>query len=425
MKFASFRFFRFFLCVMLLVAVVTTSGCMRRQQPPAEVIYRPKNEIQQPIRSAPVTAVPGAVQQSSAPARPRLGVPGEQVVIGMILPLSGAQAEIGGQMRDAALMGLYDALETAPKLDAAAAPKLLIRDSGASPAQSAQAAQELIAEGASIILGPLVAADVAAAGKITAENGLALISFSNTLDVARPNVYVFGFLPYQQVNRVAQYAAQQQIEHYSALAPQDDYGRMVVRDFSQAMQGQGKVVQPVDFYPAGSTPSAADLKRLTNNAQKIGQQRKALFLPASDASLETIAAHFMSDAKANGGFLKLLGTGLWDQPQTLGIPALQGAWFATTSPDLSLKYNERFNDQYGYLPTRVASLAYDAVMLAAGQAIERGSAGLSPAALLQKGSFNLPANGKVRLNANGRVDRALAVVQVGQGFSILSPAMLP
>lgn len=403
---------RFPLLLLVLCAVVL-SGCQRRSSP-AEVIYR----TQAPGYSGSAAAAP--VEAESMASRPTLAAPSEQVTIGLIVPLTGSDAKIGTQLRDAALMALYDTIDGAPKLDATATPKLLMRDSGGNADASAKAAQELIDAGAQVILGPLVAKNVEAAGRVTNAHAVPLIAFSNNVSVARPGVYVFGFIPQQQVKRIADFAADQQIKHFAAIAQQDDYGRMVVRDFSHYLADHNLTVQPVEFFNKGGMPSSPILTRIANDAVDIGRERKAVFLPLTGKALSAVSLRFMQDIKANNGFLKLLGTGLWDNPQTLQDPGMKGAWFATTSPELSYEYNQRFFDQYGYAPSRIASLAYDAVALTASQGIQGGAQALSIPSLLKGRGFQTPANGGVKFNSDGIVDRALSVVEVGaSGFRVI------
>ncbi len=398
-----------------MAMAVLLSGC-ERKHPPAEVIYRPKVPVSTPAQSSI------KVEPLSPSSRPALPLPNEQITIGLLVPMTGPQAQIGGQLRDAALMGLYDTIQNSPKLDATATPKLLMRDSGGGADATAQAAQELVNAGAQIILGPLVSSNVVAAGRVTTAAKIPLIAFSNNISVAQPNVFVFGYVPNQQVKRISGFSADQKIEHYAAIASQDDYGRMVVRDFSKNIAARGYSVQPVEFFTQGAMPPSPLLTRIAKDAETIGRERKAVFLPITGKPLSAISLRFMQDIKANNGFLKLLGTGLWDNPQTLQDPGMLGAWFATTDPSLSFDYNQRFFDQYNYAPSRIASLAYDGVTFLSEQGIKRGGAALTRQSLVGQ-NFYTPANGQIRFNANGVVDRALAVVEVGsQGFRVIDEA---
>lgn len=396
--------------------VVALSGCERRTKP-AEIIYKPKAPITKPGGSGVDVGEIG-----STPTRPNVTLPSQEIVIGLLAPLTGPQAEIGGQLRDAALMGLYEAIQQAPRLDAAATPKLLIRDSGQGGVSVEQATEELVQSGAQVIVGPLISQHVVAAGKVARRSGVPLIAFSNNVKVATPNVFVFGYVPWQQVKRISDFAAEQKIKHYSTIAQQDDYGRMVVREFSRNLATHGHTVQPVEFFSPGQMPPSPVMSRVAEDAANLGRERKAVFLPVTGKALSAISTRFMQDIQANNGFLKLIGTGLWDNPQTLNDPGLKGAWFATTDPNLSYEFNQRFYEQYAYAPSRIASLAYDSVSLLAGRAITKGAQGLSFTSLLENPSYSTQANGEIRLRSNGLVDRALAVVEVGdQGFRIIDP----
>lgn len=390
------------------------SGCSRQYgQEPAEVVYRTTLPHQHHGGMQPVT-------DSSAATQPSLPGIETEIVIGLVLPLSGENAEIGAQLRDAALMGLYDTLQNAPKLQMRATPKLLIRDNQGDPDRTGDAVRELITLDAKIIIGPLKAENTEIAGRITHMADVPLISFTNNMQTADEGVYAFGFVPQQQVERVAQYAANNKIEHFAAIAPQSEYGRMVVRDFSRALEPYRLNMQPVEFFSPSSMPSTPAINRIMNQSIEWGSQRKAIFLPVTGKPLSAISLRLLNNDKVNNGFLKLLGTGLWDNPQTLNDPGMQGAWFATTSPDLAYDFNEKFVSQYDYAPSRIASLGYDAVHITANAIIDQAAIGVSNAALLQANAFHGPANGAVRFYENGMVERGYAIIQVANGgFAVI------
>jgi hypothetical protein len=71
--------------------------------------------------------------------------------------------------------------------------------------------------------------------------------------------------------------------------------------------------------------------------------------------------------------VKPLGTGVWNEDRVFAVPALQGGWFA--APD-NRGYNAfagRYRARFGTDPTRIATLSYDAVSLAAALARTQGS----------------------------------------------------
>jgi ABC-type branched-subunit amino acid transport system substrate-binding protein len=88
-----------------------------------------------------------------------------QVKVGLILPLSaGGNAGVAAQsMRNAAEMALIEFNN--PGL------QLLVKDDGGSAPGAQQAAQQVIEEGAELILGPLFAQSVAPVGQLARQRG--------------------------------------------------------------------------------------------------------------------------------------------------------------------------------------------------------------------------------------------------------------
>ena len=101
------------------------------------------------------------VASSPESAQPAEAVKPPEIKVGLLLPLSGPAEAIGRDMLDAAQMALFDVGDN--KL------VLLPRDTAGTPAGARLAAQEVIREGAEVILGPLLAADVAAVSPIAAQ----------------------------------------------------------------------------------------------------------------------------------------------------------------------------------------------------------------------------------------------------------------
>jgi branched-chain amino acid transport system substrate-binding protein len=104
------------------------------------------------------------------------------------------------------------------------------------------------------------------------------------------------------------------------------------------------------------------------------------------------------------------------------LPQMQGAWFS--APDnsgfnaLAQRYRAKFNSD----PTRVASLAYDAVTLAAALARITTTDPYNARTLTGVSGFN-GADGVFRFRADGTNERGLAVMQIDGGAAkVISPA---
>src|SRR3546814_8176611 len=83
-------------------------------------------------------------------------------------------------------------------------------------------------------------------------------------------------------------------------------------------------------------------------------------LPASGQQLLSVAP-LLAYHDVDPSEVRFLGTSLWEDPQLLSEPTLQGAWFPAPPPDLWNSFRERYEQSFGSMPPRVASLAYDAL----------------------------------------------------------------
>ena len=112
-----------------------------------------------------------------------------QIRVVLILPLSApGNAGLAAQsMKNAAELALAEFKQ--PNI------QLLVKDDAGNPQTAQAAAQQAIAEGAEIIVGPLFAQSVSAVGSAARQRGIPVIAFSTDASVASPGVYLLSFLP--------------------------------------------------------------------------------------------------------------------------------------------------------------------------------------------------------------------------------------
>ena len=120
--------------------------------------------------------------------------------------------------------------------------------------------------------------------------------------------------------------------------------------------------------------------------------------------------------------VRFIGTGLWDDPTLGQEPALVGGWFAAPPPESAAAFMERFMATYEYRPVRIATLAYDAVALAAALARNDGRADFGRNALTSPSGF-AGTDGIFRFLPNGTAERGLAVLEVtARGARVIDSA---
>jgi branched-chain amino acid transport system substrate-binding protein len=357
---------------------------------------------------APLPAIP---QAAAGPAK-----------VALLVPLSGANAELGHAILDAAQLALFES--GGDRL------VLVPRDTGGNGAGAASAARAVVGEGARLILGPLLAPEVEAVKPIARDAHINVIAFSTVTNLAGDSTYLMGFLPRQEVIRVVGYARQRGLDRFAALAPNSPYGHLMADALQEAAPATGGRVVKVEFYDPRSGDVSPAIQRLMPGGggeasaapPSIGPPSfDALLLPEGGAKLQQIAGQVRA-AEGNGKLAQLLGSGLWDTPDIGSDPALAGGWFASSPPEARQDFERRFSATYGHNPPRLASLGYDAAALAAVLARGEGGEPFSQQAILNPSGFT-GVDGLFRFTPNGLVQRGLAVLEVQpQGMIVVSPA---
>jgi ABC-type branched-subunit amino acid transport system substrate-binding protein len=340
---------------------------------------------------------------------------GQGIKVALLLPLTGPNADLGKAMLDAAQLALFttgsDRLTLVP------------RDTTGTADGAANAAKAAIAEGAKLILGPLIADEVVAVRPIAQAANLNIIGFATKTEVAGGNVFLMGFLPKQEVAREVSYSRDQGLTKFAALAPNSPYGHLM-GDALKELAGQaGGNVTRVEYFDARGGDITAAVKRLipAGNTAAPGPPFDALLLPAGGDQLKQVAAQLKS-AGLDASRTRLLGSGLWDDPAIINDPNLAGGWFAASPPDIRHDFEGRYQAAYGHAPPRLASLGFDAAALAAVLAKNDSPDPFSAQAIQNPNGFT-GVDGLFRFGADGLVQRGLAVLEVNPGGDkIVSPA---
>ncbi|MBY0406847.1 MAG: penicillin-binding protein activator, partial [Rickettsiales bacterium] len=332
---------------------------------------------------------------------------------------------VGNAMLDAATMAISDSYLTVPSDQIHSQVILMPKDTGNTPADSAKAAKQALDQGASFMIGPLFSQSVRVVSPMLQEKGINMLTFSNNRAVAGGGVYLFGFLPEEQVVRMAEYAYLHNFERVALLAPNDSYGEKVKQTLVDSYSRKGGVVAPAELYAPSPANIDAAVTRLSAAYTNTPEDKRfqAIYIADGGNQLKNIIIS-LKRSKIDLTKIKLLGTGLWDDPEVAQMPEMEGAWFPGSPPDSYQVFERRFVSTYGYKPVRLASLAYDAVTLVATISMANPGAAVTPEALTAPGGYISPANGLFRLNADGTSQRMLAILEVSGGqFKVIDPAL--
>lgn len=353
---------------------------------------------------------PTAVIAPAQPSGPPVPIEG-QVRIAVLLPLSHPSKDtrnVAQALLDAAQMAMFDM--------GARSMVLLPRDTGNSPETAAAAANDAIDKGAELILGPLLANDVKAVAPVARARNVPIIAFSTDRTVAGDGVFLLSFLPQQEVDRIVGYAASKGFSKFAALVPQTAYGQRVEEAFRNSVMQSGRELVAVQNY----APNAQSLDPAVKAIAKM--KFDAIFLPEGGNMLRSLGPILMING-VDATKVKLLGTGLWDDPQIARETSLVGGWYAVPPQDQRQNFITRYQQLYGSKPPRIASLGYDAVALASTLAGGAPGRRYTRTTIADPNGF-AGIDGIFRFRADGITERGLAVMEVtaaGQ-LSVVSPA---
>jgi branched-chain amino acid transport system substrate-binding protein len=342
------------------------------------------------------------------PPPPRVEVPEagalpedrERHRIALLVPLGGANAGVGQSLANAANLALLD---TGGK-----GLRMTVYDTSAG---AAAAATKAVAEGNGLILGPLLGPDVRAVAPIAAHAHVPVIAFSNDAGAVGDGTYLLGFQPAQSIGRVVDYAASRGMKHFAGLMPAGVYGERASNALLQASKAAGGDVVSMQTYDRSSAGLAAAVKRLGTGYDAV--------LIADSGRIALEAAPTLK----RGG-TKLLGTELWNtEPALAGAPAMQGAWFASVSDTLYTQFAAKYRVRFGRSPFRLASLGYDAVLLASRIAPDWRMGDAFPEGRLRDRGGFAGVDGAFRFGHDGMAERDLEVHEIRSGgFVTVSPA---
>lgn len=362
------------------------------------------------VPRAPINAPPPRPVESLPPVRLTTGVDEALLQdsardrVALLVPLTGPNAGVGQSIANATQLALLDT--SSQKV------RITTYDTGQG---AAAAASRALADGAQLILGPLLAEDVRRVVPVARAAGVPVVSFSNDASVAGPGSYLLGYSPSQSVARVVGYAHAHGASAFGGLMPIGRYGQPVSTAFLHAVEGAGgKVValETFDRANGGVTAAAAKLNRA------------APFDAVLVADNGATAAAAAIPVKRASPAVHMLGTELWNsEAGVVARPSLQGAWFASVSNALYRQYSTKYRARFASSPYRLSSLGYDAVLLTVRIARDWPVGSRFPEARLRdRGGFS-GIDGAFRFGRDGIAERALEVQEIRGGTGVLvSPA---
>lgn len=414
--------------LLLLMAAVSLAACGTTAPPPPPPVVVERD----PVIETPPEPEPEPEPEVQTGLIPPHMADRELARIALLLPFSsensGARAESLRLLR-AAELALFER--------AGGNLVMIPKDTQGTPDGARAAALAAVEDGADMIIGPLFGTSVAAVGEISRPAGIPVIAFSTDAATAGDGVYLLSFPPQIEVARVVEFASRQGVERYAYLGSQNRYGIAVYDALQEQAELNAGFVSAEAFYTGDVEAMARAAARLAEGvfeeitpeeANELRQSEwmpdpeapfQAVMLPEGGTRLRTLGPLLIAQA-VDPLIVRFLGTGLWNDEELLREPALRGGWFA--GPDLSARerFDESYEATYDSEPSRIASLAYDAMALAAH--LDGGETGFSLQAIEDAEGF-YGADGLFRFQAGGMIERGLAIYEMrSRGFFEIEPA---
>lgn len=363
----------------------------------------------------PSTGFQSPVLQTNAPPQGEV-LGGGTVRVALLAPLSanGNTGRLAQTLRNSAELALADFK--------GADIQVVVKDTAGRPDQARIVAEQAVAEGAELIIGPLISANVKAVGIVARTANVPVIAFSSDIGAAAQGIYLLSFLPQSDVQAAIGYAASQGRRSYAALIPETSYGTVVEAAFRQEVARRGGRIVSIERYAVRSSNSDwSHLQEPANRIARIAPQIDAVFLPDA-GDIAPFMAQILSAAKVDFRKVKLIGTGQWDDRRVLNESTFKGAWYPGPEKAGFQSFSNRYQAAYNSTPPRVASLGYDAVILAAGLVRAAGPERFSNRVLTNPDGF-LGIDGVFRFLQDGTNQRGLAIYEVtGNGSQVVNPA---
>lgn len=366
---------------------------------------------------APTTvSQPAPAQPAPQPTAPQVDLSGP-VLVGLLAPVTASDpkaAELAGAIVNAARLALADAGNAGMRLE--------IYDTAGDPGRAAAAARQALSDGARLLVGPLFAQTTAAVGPVAAAANVNVLSFSTDAAVAGDPVYLSGYLPEAEADRMAAFAARRALMNVGIFYPQNAYGEAARRGMQRAAQKSGIRIVAEQSYPRSFQGIQQSAGGFVSEAEAGGA--KAILLPDSGQGLRSVGA-FVTYAGLPTSEVLYMGLGQWNSPITLEESTLQGGVFPSPDPERVQAFLSRYASQFGGRPPVLAALGYDAVAVAAQMLAEARAGGtdvFGDAQVTRAGGY-AGALGPVRFFPDGTSERGMAILQVGSnGFDVIEPA---
>jgi branched-chain amino acid transport system substrate-binding protein len=322
------------------------------------------------------------------------------IQIGILVPLSGYEAELGKQI----LMGVQLAFEKY-MLSTNSKVKLIICDTRSNLIETAKKTKELIDEHhVNVIIGPVLSQEAVVAGAIATDKDVLMITPTANEDGISglgPCIFQMNVTLGTLGASIARYAIENcNIRDFAIISPLTDYATALVKGFKEEVEKKGREIVIEEVYEPGTKDFRTQLENIKNVLYKRWQQKSLIeknlagdvVLPASSQKRVDKTANIDSVFEIGGIFLpveaddavmlasqivfhkiktQILGSIGWHSAKVIkdGKDYVSNVFFSSNlAPDSSadkeyMYFKDIYKQKYGQDADRISALGYDAACL--------------------------------------------------------------
>ncbi|MDA9654857.1 penicillin-binding protein activator [Pelagibacteraceae bacterium] len=337
------------------------------------------------------------------------------IKIGVLLPLSGKNSEIGNMILNALELAIFQNKESSIEL--------VIEDTQSESSFSKKAFQQLLERKISFVIGPLYSKTLTSINDQVKNNQINILALSNNKNLAKKGVWIFGVDPKEQTERILDYALEKGLTKTAALLPKNSYGLLLFDTISNYKKNG--IIGPVrvEFYEDNIKSQQNAAKKLAKGFDKYESYIKKIdslesqdnivvkevnkpfdnvIIAASGQALTVLSSQLQYN-NVDPEKVQFLGTSSWEDLSILNEPALEGGVFAATSQLFQKDIKRIYKNTFEKDMPKVAMIAYDILALLI--AIEKDKKTININDLINKEGF-LGLRGLFRLSKSGTVERS-------------------
>ena len=349
-----------------------------------------------------------------------------QLRVGLLLPLTGPYAALGGEIRRGVEMALFQAVNKNVQL-------LFLDTMGGETA--ADAALTGVENNVDIFIGPLFTPAVLAARSVASRNQIPMLLLSNNRAVVAPDSWLLGYLPEQQLDGLLGHAIGLGKSKFAIIAQDAAFGQRLLAHAISRLDDFGLQPEAVRILTDAEVNDENRLKQAIREFSRY-QPPAPDALPAEspfdavifagDSVFALQAAPLLAYYDVGPDRALFLGNALWNQDQLLSEPSLQGGVFAIRPSQFDAKFNAIWQSIWQQTPGELSRLGFDALALVAALSATGDDQTLSPAGnwaqKLVKNTGFQGYSGAFRLLPDGSNVRTYELRQIQNGQSLIIQA---